>query len=228
MTIKDYEQIQWFTNFLFWVLELTLIILVIQKKKQLGTLLFICFLASSLHWFIDTNVMLFQVLIKMPLPLRYSIQLFSVLIPHFLLNMILFHHYFHNKLVKKMILPLSIIGIVSFLVILYINQANGIYLTLYLPIVSYIIVLPLSIVGVFELNPKEKIYKWNLSPSFLFFSGILIQFLGNSPYDLFAPMLMKLDENLLSILLTIRLFIWVAFCLFIIAGLYQIGRERRN
>lgn len=228
MTIKDYEFIQWYLNFIFWILELTIILFVIRKRKYFSTFFFVCFLVESMCWFCDTNFILFNLYRSFPRTLYHAIQTFVIFYACYLFFLLVFYTFINNKKVKSWIFPIAVIGTITSLFILFYNLKNGIYFTHNIAVVHYVSLVPLSIYGLFEINSSEQVYKWNLSPSYLFFCGIMIQFLGNSSYDLFAPWFMKREESLLSIVMTIRLFVWIAFCLFFIAGLYQLGRNNKR
>ncbi len=228
MKLADYEYIQWYLYLLFWLLEFTIIVFVIGKRKNFGSFLFICFLVECISWFTDTQLILFNGYESLPRPFFHTLQIITIFYSNFLFFLVLFYYFILNKKVKKWIIPLAIIGTIGGLLMMYYNIHHGIYFTHYISIIHYVIILSLSIYGIFEMNPSDQQFKWNLSPSYLFYCGIIIQFLGNTTYDLFAPRLMYGEENLLCIIMTIHLFIWILFCLFFIAGLYQLGRNNKS
>ncbi len=226
MTIKDYVIIQWYFNIVYWVLEFIIIWMIINKRKEFKPFLFYNFLFSSIYWFADTNSILMGYLNK-GFYINIMTNFILIFYSNFLFYMVIFYHYTWNEKLKKMIIPLSFLYLIASLFTINYNLNHGLFFSINNSAVSYLIVLPISIFLVFEHHPSELNYKWNLSPSYLFNIAILIELLANSAFLLFSGLLVNLNEHILTVLAIIRLFIWIAFCLFFIAGLYQLGREKK-
>ena len=224
MTLADYRTIQWYMNFLFWVLELTMIIQLLLARKAFSKFMFGLFLIAMLDSFIDTNLVLLKVFNNDSI--NRILFVFNAFVSQYWFHLALFYFVIFKKKFAKLFLSILIFHFVLAIIFIVSNYINGLRITTYLMALNSFFILPLSLFSIFQFREEDIAFKWYLSPEYLFSSAIFIEFFGNAVLNISGSFLLKNYEEILYIVLTFHLFTWVVFCLMFIYGL-RIMRKKQ-
>lgn len=224
MTLEYYFSLQYKMNFVYWIVEILMILLLLNRRKHLSPIVFYALLFFLITMFLDTNLILFRTA-KHFIDFQVVIfQFIEIEIGVFGMLLILFFYFILDKKWIKWFWPTLFFHSLMVFGIIYYNYKSNIHLTYNIMVSNFITLLPLSLISIFQIQDYERKYKWNLSPAFLINCAILIDTLGNSAYSLFSTSLSK-TESVFSIILIVRLFLCLLVYLFYIFGIYQLGKE---
>lgn len=216
MTFAEYRHIQWYVNLLFWVLELTIFFQVIRTRKAFNPFFYYFFLLTIGMWFFDTNCVLFS---QLAIPFTRILQFLYVIVFYFWFNLAFYYFVIFKEKYKKTFLFLLLLHLVLASILVINNYLKNQNLASNIMLLDELMILPLCVYSLFQLNESDKQYKWHVSPNFLFTSAIFIDFLANSILFLAGGVLLIENKELLSILLIIRMFTWFIYCVCFIIGL---------